>query len=232
MTNSNDSSEQKLIHPPQNYIPTFDSNAIPPCDKYYVDIYKDLNQEASSSKNQIIRIDINEFNIERYNNTGIAISCFFGAIIIPIIAYFSVDLKNCDIMIYIGLAINVVGLIIAGIYYFFFSFGDKYLILDFGSIIIRKKARCRTDDTIYLTDEIERAELYFTYNNNNDGFSNVYKFVLCQKNGIKEIIHEIGSIKKDIELEGLKYFVDLINIHIMKNRKIFSSPFVGEEKDI
>ena len=135
-------------------------------------------------------------------------------------------------MIYIALAINVVGLIIAGIYYFFFSFGDKYLILDFGSIIIRKKARCRTDETIYLIEELERAELYFTYNKNNDGFSNIYKFVLHQKNGIKEIFHQIGSAKKDIELEGLKYFVDLINIHIMKNRNIFYSPLVGREKDI
>ena len=66
MTNSNDSNEQKLIHPPQNYVPTFDSNAISPCDKYYVDIYKDVNQETSSNDNQIIRIGINEFNIERY----------------------------------------------------------------------------------------------------------------------------------------------------------------------
>ena len=53
--------------------------------KYYVDIYKDLNQETSSSNNQIIRIDINEFNIERYNNTGIAIYVIVQMVLIAVL---------------------------------------------------------------------------------------------------------------------------------------------------
>ena len=104
------------------------------------------------------------------------------------------------------------------LYLIFFAYDDIYLTLEPYSIKITKKARIRTKIINYNVDELEKAGLYYNYIPDSDGDSHYYFLYLVHKSGKKEKIYKICSNKKDIELEGLKYFVDLLNNHIMKNR--------------
>ena len=214
--NSNDPNEQ-LIHPPQNYECTFNSNALPPFDKYYVDEYMNLNQKAEFLSLQIIRTDYNIFILRRKESAPLGVLMIIASIIIPIIVYFSSMRK--DLLIYIAMGLNSLILICAGIYYICYAFDKLILTLDPGLIIITSKARCRIKDKKYNIDEIERAELIYNYYPNSDGPSHVYTIYLIKRDGTREIFHKIYPGKKENELDGLKYFVDFINNHIMKNRR-------------
>ena len=213
--NSNDPNEQ-LIHPPQNYECTYDRNALTPFDKYYVDEYMNLNQKAEFNSLQIIRTDFNIFILQRKKNVLIGVMMIIIPMPCPIILYF---FKIRNLFMYIGQGIISLIFICFGIYLICFAFEKLLLTLDPGSIIITNKARCRIKDKKYNIDEIERAELYYNYYPNSEDPSHVYKIYLIKRDGTREIIHEIYQGKKDNELEGLKYFVDLLNNHIMRNRR-------------
>ena len=205
----------ELIHPPQNYESLFDINAIPPFDNYYSDQFMNIN-EKENNPIQIIRTDFNKFNLKRIDTTAKAILYFFFAFILPIIIFFAIKEKTLRDYIFLGIGILV--FFVMGFYQIFFSFSNIYLTLDTHSIIITNKARCRIKNLKYNIDEIERAELYYNYSPDEDGPSDVYSIYLIQKSGTRQRIHKIQPDKKDIEIEGLKYFVDFINYHIMKNR--------------
>ena len=204
----------ELIHPPQNYESLFDINAIPPFDNYYSDQFMNIN-EKENNPIQIIRTDFNKFNLKRIDTTAKAILYFFFAFILPIIIFFAIKEKTLRDYIFLGIGILV--FFVMGFYQIFFSFSNIYLTLDTHSIIITNKARCRIKNLKYNIDEIERAELYYNYSPDEDGPSDVYLIYLIQKSGKKKRIHKIQPGKKDIELGGLKYFVDFLNYHIMKN---------------
>ena len=207
---------EELIHPPQNYECLFDINAIPPLDKYYSDHFMDINEKGNYLSMQIIRTDFNKFNLKRIDTIANGIIYFFCAVLLPIIFIFAVKEKN--LLIYICIGIDTLICVCLGLYYILFSFNNIYLTLDISSIIITNKARCRVKDVKYNIDEIQRAELYYNYEPDGKGPSDVYSIYLIQKSGTRQRIHKIQPDKKDIEIEGLKYFVDFINYHIMKNR--------------
>ena len=82
----------------------------------------------------------------------------------------------------------------------------------------KKQIKFKIKDITYNIDDLEGAELYYNYIRDSEGSSHIYKIHLVQKTGEKILIHRIESSKKDIVLNGLKYFVDLLNAHIKKNR--------------
>ena len=84
--NKNNLNEQ-LIHPTQNYVGSFDNNAIPPCDEYYVDAFTDINQEANYLSSQITRTGYDTFILKRNGNTSKGDWFFIGSIIALIIFF-------------------------------------------------------------------------------------------------------------------------------------------------
>ena len=195
--NSNNPDEQ-LIYPTSDNSNLLNKNDSPPKDDYYIENLM-AQEKIRITSLQIVRTDINTFSLKRKGNTIKAIWLFILPIIAIFIVYFSDAAKNYGYIVYILLGIS-------------------FLILSPGSIISRNKSRCKTKDITYNIDEIEGAELYYNYIRDSEGSSHVYKIHIVQKTGEKILIHRIESYKKDIELNGLKYFVDLLNDHIKKNR--------------
>ena len=212
--NSNNGDEQ-LIHPTSDNSYFLNKNDIPPKDDYYIENLI-AQEKLRITSMQIVRTGINIFSLKRKKNTVKAIWLFILPIIAIIIVYLSGAAKNYGYVVYILLGINFLIMVAVGLYLLFLAVDDIYLVLDPGSIIIRNKSKCKIKDIKYNIDEIEGAELYYNYFRDSEGSSHVYKIHLVQKSGEKIMIHRIESSKKDIELNGLKYFVDLLNDHIKK----------------
>ena len=214
--NSNVRDEQ-LIYPTNNDISLIDNNAIPPNDKYYIDLCMNSEDKKVVLETQIVRTDYDTFSLLRDANivTGImiAIVCFVPSILI--LKNFQLEKDGLYPYIVVGIG-DFIGFLIA-LYFILFAYDDIYLTLDPYSIKITKKARIRTKIINYNVDELEKAGLYYKYMPGSDS-SHYYFLYLVHKSGKKEKIFKICSENKDIEFEGLKYFVDLLNNHIMKNR--------------
>ena len=214
--NSNNPDEQ-LIYPTSDNSNLLNKNDSPPKDDYYIENLM-AQEKIRITSLQIVRTDINTFSLKRKGNTIKAIWLFILPIIAIFIVYFSDAAKNYGYIVYILLGISFLIMASVGLYLLFWAVDKIYLVLSPGSIISRNKSRCKTKDITYNIDEIEGAELYYNYIRDSEGSSHVYKIHIVQKTGEKILIHRIESYKKDIELNGLKYFVDLLNDHIKKNR--------------
>ena len=217
LINSNVGNEQ-LIHPTNNGIILIDNSAIPPKDKYYIDLCMNSEDKNVVSVTQIVRTDYDTFSLLRDANivSGImiAILCFGTSGV----ALYHFILENYELFSYIVLGVVDFAMLSFALYFILFAYDDIYLTLDPYSIKITKKARIRTKIINYNVDELEKAGLYYNYIPDSDGDSHYYFLYLVHKSGKKDKIYKIRSKTKDIELEGLKYFVDLLNNHIMKNR--------------
>ena len=215
--NSNVRDEQ-LIYPTNNDISLIDNNAIPPNDKYYIDLCMNSEDKKVVLETQIVRTDYDTFSLLRDANivTGIMIAILCFGTSIPILMNFQLEKDGLYSYITVGI-VDFIGFLIA-LYFILFAYDDIYLTLDPYSIKITKKARIRTKIINYNVDELEKAGLYYKYMPDSDGSSHYYFLYLVHKSGKKEKIKKICSKNKDIEFEGLKYFVDLLNNHIMKNR--------------
>ena len=179
-----------------------------------------MNSEDKNvvSGTQIARTDYDTFCLLRKTNivTGIMIDiiCFVPSAV----SFYGFQLEKSELSSYIVVGVFDYVILNIVLYCIFFANDDIYLTLEPYSIKITKKARIRTKIINYNVDELEKAGLYYNYIPDSDGDSHYYFLYLVHKSGKKDKIYKIRSKTKDIELEGLKYFVDLLNNHIMKNR--------------
>ena len=216
-SNSNDKNEE-LIHPTNNYINIVDNNVIPPNDEYYIDQCMNLGEKKIVSANQIVRTEFDTFSLLRARNivNTICYAILFLISNIIIFVFFRGELDKGGTTSYIILGVYDFIVAIALLFYFLFSYDNIYLTLEPYSIKITKKARIRTKIINYNIDELEKAGLYYNYRPYSDGPSHVYLLYLINKSGKKDIIYRVYSKEKNIQLDGLKFFVDLLNNHIIR----------------
>ena len=216
-SNSNDANEQ-LIHPTSNYINIVDKNIIPPNDNYYNDQTMNFGEKKISSENQIVRTDFDIFSLLRAKSIVKTIFYAILYILTNIFAFvfFKDELDKSGTTSYIILGVYDFILAIGILIYFLFSYDNIYLTLEPFSIKITKKARIRTKIINYNIDELEKAGLYYDYRPNSEGPSHAYLLYLIHKSGKKDKIYSVYSNEKNIQLDGLKFFVDILNNHIIR----------------
>ena len=73
-----------------------------------------------------------------------------------------------------------------------------------------------TKNIVYHYGELERAELCYKNDPTEEGFRHTFYCYFVKKTGEREVFHTILTPKKDVDLKGVKYFIDLINQHIQK----------------
>ena len=151
-------------------------------------------------------------------------SLFFSGILMPLI------ILNTGYSRYTGEfeLISIIAAVIFGLIPFLVGFyiGCKchhsiYIELESNSLILTRKAMFSKKVKIYQMGELERAEICYKYEKGSKGNSlHVFRIYLIKKSEgkeEKEELYQITTTKEDANLNGVKYFIDLINEHIQKN---------------
>ena len=193
-------------------------------DEYFID--QTLNNVNTNNNNKccndiIIRTDYNKFIMKK---NGIKAYTFYVSIAgiiteITIIILFLL-LKSTFFIKIMVISINTLFLIFILLFLFFRNFYIIYLDLEPGSIKITKKAVLSTKTLNYFIYDLDRAAIYNNYDDEYKMYMPHYIFYLELKSGEKVnffMIKGYGEINNN--LNGLKYFIDLINDHIQKYRK-------------
>ena len=93
------------------------------------------------------------------------------------------------------------------------------LILEPKSIKLIKKNMYIKKKTIYNFGELEKAEIWYYYDSEPNAYNHNFNLYFVRISGKKELFHTISSDRGNVELTGIKYFIDLINEHIQKNMR-------------
>ena len=187
-------------------------------DDYFIDKTASNDIKESNTKckeTRIVRTDIGAFTIREI---FLAKWLLFGYFIFPIICI-TVFLiyKGIELISFIFAILILLCSVAYGIYTGISFYYSIHLLLKPNSITLTKKALFKKKVIIYNIDELEKAEICYKY------ISKIYthRFVLyfVRTSGEKEEFHSINSDKSDVDLKGIKYFIDLINTHIQKKMK-------------
>ena len=208
---------EKLFYPPPNYEINLNNNP-PENDHYYVDktIMNNINDNNKTLKSQIIiKTDFNTFKIiVSFRAKALSIWFFILGVISVILIYFFMDEKLIKKLIF--MAIQFVLMFIIG-----FCFGRTYhtyfLILESNSLIINKIALLRKKTFSYYMGELDKAGIIFQDLSNSEVHKYYYSLFLFKKTGEMEKIVDIISLEENVDLKGVKYFIDAINNHIRNN---------------
>ena len=92
-----------------------------------------------------------------------------------------------------------------------------FLILKSNSLIINKIALFRKKTFSYYMGELDKAGIIFRNLTDSEGYEYCYSLILLKKYGEMEKIVDIKTSKKNVDLNGVKYFIDVINNHIQNN---------------
>ena len=211
------------------YYPSFDneksSNDNQPLnDEYFIDqtlMNVNENNNKKCCNDIIIRTDNNKFTIKKPGIKAFTIYVTIIGIIseISIIILFAL-LKFFLLLKIIIIIVNTLFLIFYILFLFLRNYYYIYLDLEPDSIIIRKKAVLSTKTSSYSINDLERAAIYNSYDDEYKTYEPHYLFYLELKSGEKVnflIIKEYTQINNN--LNGIKYFIDLINDHIQKYKR-------------
>jgi len=211
------------------YYPSFD-NEKPSTDnaslndEYFIDqtsMNVNENNNRKCGNDLIIRTENNKFTIKKPGikafTTYFTIAGIFGEITLIIICAL---IEFSSFLKIIVIITNTLFITLVILFLFFRNYYNIYLDLEPDSIIIRKKACLSTKTSKYYINELERAAIYNSYDDEYKMYVPHYLFYLELKSGEKVnflIIKDYPEIKYN--LNGIKYFIDLINQHIQKYKK-------------
>ena len=217
---------ETLYYPPKNYEINIENNYVEK-DVFFIDktIPSIIDERKSICGNgRINKINNNTF----YLHNGCD---FYGSFICFFVSFFPL---SCFIYILIFGEFDLgAGICLLVFFAVFFSMGiyagimyncKEIIKLNPNSIISIKRALFKCKTKVYNIEELERAEIYYIYvvDNTGDEVEKFYSFRLyfITKSGKKELFHKIKSTsQKEERLKGVKYFIDLINLHIQQNKK-------------
>ena len=219
--------EEQLYYPPPNYI-VQSENIVPQEDSHFRDLTishsdEDANQNIDKncvfhlinwldSMNKIKRIDSSSFTLNNVYITPILI--IFIIVLAIIIGFFTLKNEPIFVILIIGgmiLLWCIIILLLAGCKEFY----KTILKLEQKSIVLSKKAMFKTKNImVYNFGELEKAEIYYKHLLEHQ---HIFTFYFKKKTGDKEEFHKIVCSKENEDLKGVKYFIDLINLHIQNN---------------
>ena len=211
------------------YYPSFDNEKpstenLPLNDEYFVDqtsMNVNENNNRKCGNDLIIRTENNKFTIKKPGIKAFTIYVTVAGIIgeITLIIIFAL-IKFSTLLKIIIIITNTLFITFLIMFLFFRNYYNIFLDLESDSIIIRKKACLSTKTSKYSINELERAAIYNSYDYEYKMYVPHYLFYLELKSGEKVnflIIKDYPEIKYN--LNGIKYFIDLINEHIQKYKK-------------
>ena len=164
-------------------------------------------------KDKIKRIDFNIFYMPQKSMGLMPIILIILSILFPLIIFIATG----DIEIII-LVIFVICFFIGIICAFTITTG-KYLILEDNKIIVRKTSLCtKKPDTIYYTQEVKKAELIRSKNKDFEKIRTYHNYSISIITKEKIIALFFLSEYELLNLEGLNFLVNHINLFI-QNKK-------------
>ncbi len=191
-------------------------------DKYFIDQTISNNQDEDTKSKllkigKIIRTDLNSFILRElfFIKWTIIIYFILGIIIALGILYYIEFSLNAVI----ASSVTVIIYYIYGICLGFKLYYNEYLVLESNSIVITKKSLFGKKDIVYNFGELEKAEIYYKYINSEDGYDHRFTIYLIKSSGEKEEIRRFDEKNIEVDLKGVKYFVDLLNEHIRTHMK-------------
>ena len=215
--------EEQLYYPPPNYII---ENVVPQEDNYFIDKTNSSSNETQNNQNRnggfvsclikriITRTDVSSFTLLNAPVIYIAIILVIVCGVFVSVQYFFFferDIKSiiiCSVSLLVSI---IVALLLSCKVY-----SKKILTLEYNSIVLTEKALLSTKNIVYHYGELERAELCYTNAPSQEGFRHTFFCYFVKKTGEREAFHAILTPKVDVDLKGVKYFIDLINQHIQK----------------
>ena len=218
---------ETLYYPPKNYEINIQNNYVEK-DFFYIDktipSIIDERKSICCGNGKINKINDNTFFLE--NNCAFWCSFFFFFVsFIPLSCFiYLLIFGEFDLGAGIFLLVFFTVIFAMGIYAGIMYNCKEIIKLNPNSIISIKRALFKCKTKVYNIEELERAEIYYIYvvDTSGDVDEKFYSFRLyfITKSGKKELFHKIKSIsQKEERLKGVKYFIDLINLHIQQNKK-------------
>lgn len=231
---SSQNPEQWISYPTNDFKnPNPDPNNYPN-DKFFCDInfYNNNKKKTKAEKidceNTIIKVDEKTFYLCKDVFESIFFPIFFLVLAIFTAFPFLNPSKIPTIMRIILIIIIIIFLILA-LYFSLAKFHTISLLFEPNSIAIIKKSMIRQKIIRYNTLELDKAEFHYKKGQSRTKRGRIVytyniKIYLVFKTGLKELIREYQNNSfLDIEPDGIKYFIDLVNVHIQGEMKMYQS---------
>ena len=215
------SREKQLYYPPPNYIINLNPY-IPSNDCFYIDqtnqtINGDNENNVKYSRQRIIKTDSNSYTIQNnYSYKILIILLYISSFIIPGLLLIFSNLTKIQVMSgIVSCLFSCIITTIVGCKNYYCTF----LTLELNSLKLIKKAVLSTKEKVYNIGELKSAEIYYQYDSNPENIPYNYILYFIESSGGKDLLLRIGTTEKDCNLNGVKYFIDVINSFISNNMK-------------
>ena len=175
------------------------------------------NKKKKCCEFRINRIDYGAFIVKDLSIfICIVFWFFFIATLVSVIIILSAGIKSMTIILSIFILIGPLSI---GLFFGCTRNYYTYLLLESNSIILTKKFLCRKEIIIYNMGDLEKAEICYKAVPREEIDYYCFKLYFVRTSGEKEEFFRKLTPQDNVELKGIKYFIDLINIHIQKNMK-------------